>query len=261
MRETGRTNGTSRAHKARVVIVEDEAIVRRDIESTLIAQAYDVVGTCDSGEAAIDLVLDQRPDVVLLDIVLKGLINGIEAARAIHEVSDIPVIFLTANTDQGTVSKARETLPYGYISKPFKQVDLLAAIEMTVHNHREDLRVRRERDELAGMLNGDDGSVLFVKHKGMMVGIRTSEIHFVEALKDYVGIHLHDKRYVIHSTLNDMEHRLPVGRFMRVHRSFIVRLDRIKEIDHTDIVLEKNDTRVPIGGLYQAKLRERLAVV
>jgi DNA-binding LytR/AlgR family response regulator len=94
-----------------------------------------------------------------------------------------------------------------------------------------------------------------------MVGLRTEDIHYVEALKDYVGIHVAGKRYVVHSTMNDIERRLPAGRFMRVHRSFIVRLDRIEAIEHADLVLEKNDQVIPIGNLYLGRLRERLALI
>lgn len=251
-----------RAQGARVVVAEDEAIVRKDIEDILTAQGHTVVGRTARGEEVLELCLEHRPDVVLMDILLQGTTTGIDAAHGLRELIDLPVIFLTANTDDATLSKARVAMPYGYVAKPFKPVDLLATIEVAVHNHTQDLRARLERDQLLGMLAGDnDNAMLFVKNNGRMVGVRTQDIHYVEALKDYVGIHVEGKRYVVHSTMNDIERRLPAGRFMRVHRSFIVRLDRIKAIEHADLVLEKNDQVIPIGNMYLGRVRERLALV
>lgn len=250
------------SHRRRVMVVEDEGIVRKDIEAILGSLGHDVVASCGTCDEAVALCHENRPEVVLMDIQLRDGSSGIDAANRIHESTGTPVIFITANTDQATVARARVTMPFGYIAKPFRAVDLMSAIEVAAHNHAQELKLRMERDQLRNVVaNNDANDTVFAKVNGRMVAIRTTAIHFVEALKDYVGIHVADKRYVVLSTMNEIAGKLPVGRFMRVHRSFIVQLDRIKAVEQDDLIMEKNDLRIPIGGMYRAAFRDRFAVV
>lgn len=244
-----------------VIVVEDEAIVRRDIARTLTSLGHRVSAECASGEEATEACRIEPPHVVLMDIRLRSGGSGIDAARAIMREFDVPVVFLTANTDPETVTQARNVAPYGFIAKPFRSVDLQAAVEMAVHHHAEDRRVRDERDRLrAAVGDRKQRTSLFVRVKGRLVGLRYHDIQYVEALKDYVGIHLKDKRVVVLSKLGDMESVLPSGDFLRVHRSYIVRIDRIKAIEGMDLIMEKNDQVIPIGGHYLAQVRERLGI-
>lgn len=247
--------------KVKAIVVEDELIVRRDIEAILTQHGHTVVASCATGEEAASACATLRPDVVLMDIVLKGGISGIDAAMRIRQETGAPVIFLTANTDPATVNKARVAMPYGFIPKPFKPVDVLTAIEMGVHNHEKDMQLLRERDELRGTIgHRTEPASMFVNIKGRTQGIRFAEVHYVEALKDYVGIHLHDRRIVVHATLAEIERSLPQSAFLRVHRSYIVRVDRIKAIEGMDIIMEKNEQVIPIGGHHLANLRARLGL-
>ena len=107
-----------------ILVVEDESIVRKDIERSLTKLGYNVVAQADTGEKAIELARENRPDIALMDIMLKGEMSGIEAADSIKKIIDIPVIFLTAYADEATLAKAKITEPHGYILKPFKEIDL-----------------------------------------------------------------------------------------------------------------------------------------
>jgi two-component system cell cycle sensor histidine kinase/response regulator CckA len=122
--------------KIRIQIVEDERIIALDIKNQLESMNYSVAGICDSGETAIDLAEKENPDVILMDIRLKGAMDGIEAAQKIHDRFDIPVIYLTSYADKTTLERARLTEPFGYLMKSFTNDTLKAAIEMTVYKHR-----------------------------------------------------------------------------------------------------------------------------
>lgn len=117
----------------RILIVEDEPIISDDIESTLLSNDYDVAGKAYSSTQALDMLLTRYPDLVLLDIAIKGDKDGINIATIIREKYHIPFIFLTSYSDKETLDRAKPTMPYGYIVKPFKDRDLLTAIEMGMY--------------------------------------------------------------------------------------------------------------------------------
>jgi len=243
---------------ATILIVEDETIVRKDIKVTLETLGYTVVGETGDAEQAVELAVELRPDLVLMDIMLKGTMNGIEAALMIRARTGLPVIFLTAYADDDTLSRARIAQPYGYILKPFKAVDVHTAIEMAVYKHSQDSDVIKERDELYQLATTGNANPLFLKNSGKLIRLRLEEIYYVAALKDYVGIHLKDKRYITHGTLKNIEARLPSTDFVRVHRSFIVRLDKIAAVELPNVILDNDKGVVPIGESYSSKLVDRL---
>lgn len=245
---------------ARILVVEDEAIVRKDIERTLDKLGHTVVGAVAEGRMAIDMAEAERPDLVLMDIMLKGDMSGIEAAMIIRAQLGLPVIFLTAYSDDATLSRARVAEPYGYIVKPFKSIDVQTAIEMALHKHKQEAAIIRERDKLHEIATGKEAGPLFLKHEGRLVRVNLEDIYFISALKDYTAVHLKDRRYIVHGTMKHIESRLPADRFMRIHRSFIVRLDRIAAIDAPHVILEDEKGSIPIGDSYYGKLLERLAL-
>ncbi|WKZ65762.1 MAG: response regulator [Flavobacteriales bacterium] len=243
----------------RILVVEDEAIVRRDIEQTLRQLGHAVVGTAADGQGAIDRAEADRPDLVLMDIMLKGDMSGIEAAMVIGEQLGIPVIFLTAYSDETTISRARIAEPYGYMVKPFKAVEVQASIEMALHKHAHDAELRRERDQLHELATREAAGPLFLKHGGRQVRVPLEDVYYISALKDYFSVHVKDKRYIVHGTMKSIESRLPADKFLRVHRSFIVRLDRIEAIEAPHVIMEDGKGSIPIGDSYYAKLLERVA--
>lgn len=245
-----------------ILVVEDESIVAKDIQVCLRKLGYDVVGVVSSGEEAVEKAQEFDLDLVMMDIMLKGEMSGIEAADIIRKKKSIPVIFLTAYTDRNTVDKAKETEPYGYIIKPFKEIDIQTAIEIALYKHGREMEVRKERDMYYSMVEKQDSTdMMFVKANQRLVKIKYSEIYFIEALKDYVVINTLERRYTIHSTMKDIESKMPEKDFIRVHRSFIVRMDKIKEIDHSNVVLENDKKVVPVGGSYKELLQQRINMI
>ena len=122
--------------KLNIFIVEDESIVAKDIQNSLNRLGYNVVGIANNGKDAIEKITQLQPDVILMDIMIKGDLTGIDVSDQIKDKVSAPVIFLTAYADEGTLSKAKITEPYGYILKPFKEIDLHSTIEMAVYKHK-----------------------------------------------------------------------------------------------------------------------------
>ena len=249
--------------KINVLVVEDESIVSKDIQHSLKKLGYNVVGASATGEMAIELAGTERPDIVLMDIMLKGEMNGIEAAEKIKEKHSIPIIFLTAYADESTLSKAKTTEPYGYILKPFKEIDLHTTIEMAIYKHGKEQEIVKERDLLYSIIeNKESGNdFIFVKSNSKLVKLKNEEIYYIEALKDYVVIHTKDTRFTIHSTMKDIEAKMGSDDFIRIHRSFIVRLDKIATIEYPNLILENIEKVIPIGGSYRDDLNRRIKQV
>jgi DNA-binding LytR/AlgR family response regulator len=249
--------------KPNILVVEDESIVSKDIQHSLKKLGYHVVGAASTGEKALELVRLERPDIVLMDIMLKGEMNGIETAEIIRTELAIPVIFLTAYADESTLAKAKITEPYGYIIKPFKEIDLHTSIEMAIYKHSKEQEIIRERDLLFSIIENKEVSAdfIFVKSNSRLVKLKTEDIYYIEALKDYVVIHTVDTRYTIHSTMKDIELKMGAADFVRVHRSFIVRLDKIASIEFPNLTLENDKKVIPIGGSYRDELNSRIRMV
>ena len=249
--------------KADILIVEDENIVAKDIEQILKKLGYNISGTASVGEDAVRMAEENKPDLVLMDIMLKGKTTGIEAAMQIRKNLNIPVIYLTAYADEDTLYKAKITEPHGYIIKPFKEIDLRTAIEIALYKHEKETEIKKERDLYYSIISADktsNGSI-FVKSRYQHVKVRTKDIFFVEALGDYVTINTADKKYTVHSTMKNLKEKLPSNDFVRAHRSYIVRLDKIIAIEHTNIIIEHNKKYIPIGNSFKEKLMNRLKLV
>ena len=246
--------------KTNILIVEDESIVAKDIQHSLMKLGYSVAGIASNSEKALDIVRTDQPDIVLMDIMLKGELNGIQTAEIIRKQYAIPVVFLTAYADESTLAKAKVTEPYGYIIKPYKEIDLQTSIEMALYKHQKEQEIVRERDFLFSVVENFEQSnaFVFVKSNSKLVKLNTQDIYFIEALKDYVVIHAEDTRYTIHSTMKEIESKLNHQEFLRVHRSYIVRLDKIAAIEFPNLILEDNKKNIPIGGSYKDELQRRL---
>lgn len=128
--------------KTRILVVEDEAIIARDLTLRLEGLGYEVTGTAATGQEALDLARSTSPTLVFMDIVIQGPMDGIETAQRLTSRMDVPIVFLTAHTDTGTIQRAKKARPYGYLIKPFDERELMTTIEMAVGRHRTDADAR-----------------------------------------------------------------------------------------------------------------------
>lgn len=153
---------------ARIMVVEDESIVAADIQQTLVALGHQVPAIAANGLDAIANADRTRPDLVLMDVRLQGDMDGIQTAAAIHQRCGVPVIFLTAFADMDTISRAKQTEPFGYVLKPFNDRELLGAIEVALTRHASERDLRRSARELDATLKLLPDAVLVTDAQGII---------------------------------------------------------------------------------------------
>jgi PAS domain S-box-containing protein len=151
---------------ANILIVEDECLVSLDIKRTLERLGYEVLAVVTSGEAAIEQTAETQPDLVLMDIKLKGAMDGVEAAERIRARFDTPVVYLTAHADDATLGRTKVTEPFGYILKPFEDIELRTTIEMALHKHEMERKLRQSERWLATVLEGIGDAVIATDDRG-----------------------------------------------------------------------------------------------
>ena len=129
----------------RLMVVDDEAVITTQLEDRLQSMKYDVVGTASSAEESVSMARELCPDLILMDIVMKGKLDGIEAAEIIKNEMDVPIIFLTGYTSDNYIKRAKQVMPFGYIVKPFREEDVRANIEIALY--RKDLERKQKQAE------------------------------------------------------------------------------------------------------------------
>jgi CheY-like chemotaxis protein len=154
--------------KAQVLVVEDEAIVAIDLQYKLEALGYSVPSVTRSGEQAVEFAAELNPDLVLMDIRLVGDLDGIDAARQIRDRLDVPVVFLTAYADETTLQRAKMTEPFGYLLKPVDQRALQTVVEVAVHKHRMERKLKESERWLAAVLRSTSDAVAMADGKGCL---------------------------------------------------------------------------------------------
>jgi PAS domain S-box-containing protein/putative nucleotidyltransferase with HDIG domain len=152
--------------KIRILVVEDESLVARDIQNMLRSLGYEVTGIVASGELAIQKAAASTPDLVLMDIVLKGDIDGIAAAERLWEEYGIPVIYLTAYADDTTFERAKLTKPFGYLLKPFEERELQTTIEMALYKSKMERRLREREQWLSTILRSIGDGIIAADARG-----------------------------------------------------------------------------------------------
>jgi PAS domain S-box-containing protein len=152
-----------------ILIVEDKAIIAKDIQATLEKAGYQVLGTASRGETAVRRAAKLQPDLILMDIRLKGKMDGIEASRRIREQHNIPIVFLTAHADEETLRRAVSTEPFGYVLKPFEPRELEVAIEVSLYKHSIEKKLINRERWLAATLESIGDAVLTTDPEGKII--------------------------------------------------------------------------------------------
>lgn len=196
--------------KCRILVVEDERIVAMHLQQRLTKLGYEVPAIVASGEQALQTIDALQPDLVLMDINIEGALDGIETARRIPDELDIPVIYLTAYSEDSTLERARDTRPYGFLVKPFSERALHATIQMVMERRRADLALRESEERLRLALDAADmGSWELDLNSGRLVQtgpvdrlLGTGQELFVTTWKAFID-HVHpDDRSTVTSTLD-----------------------------------------------------------
>ncbi|MCO4821400.1 MAG: LytTR family transcriptional regulator DNA-binding domain-containing protein [Flavobacteriaceae bacterium] len=239
-----------------ILIVEDEMLIGANISLQLQQLGYAVLGLIPRGEEALELIKSTQPDIILLDINLKGELDGIETAHIMQKSYDIPIIYLTANVDQINFNRAKSTHPYAYISKPYKKLDLQRAIELTVNRLMSERTKSYRVNENAPLVLNDS---IFVKDHDNMVKIKIKSILYIEAERNYCRIYTNSREFLLVMTLKEMDEKLPEAHFIRIHRSFIINLSQIDEVGNSHVLIERKV--IPLSKSHRDKLLQRLQTI
>lgn len=168
---------------SRLLVVEDEVLVARDIQARLQRMGYEVVGTVARGEDAVSKALAESPDLILMDINLKGEMDGIEAATQINEVSSVPVIYCTAYSNDEVLERAKITSPFGYVLKPFDNRELEINIEIALFKHQVEQDLAKTKQNLDATLTNVSDGVIAADQTGQVILINA----VAESLTDCPG--------------------------------------------------------------------------
>lgn len=241
-----------------IFIVEDEMIIAANISLQLSKLGYNISGIVPRGEEALVHIKENKPDIVLLDIQLKGKLDGIETAELMQKEFDIPIIYLTANVDDAHFERAKKTKPYAFISKPFKKLDLQHAIELTVARMQ-----TLNEDEI---INDDNiispfilSDCIFVRDHEKMVKINIKDIYYIQADRNYSRIFSKNRECLLVMTLKEIDDKLPDEHFLRIHRSYIVNLSHVDEVAGTHLVV--NRKAIPISKSLRTNLLKRIQTI
>ena len=246
------------SNQVKILIVEDEMLIAAKISTLLTELGYEVMGILARAEDALVQVQKNVPDIALLDIQLKGKMDGVALAQALQKEGGLPIIFLTANTDDATFNRAKTVKPYAFISKPFKKLDLQRAIELALSRMAEDqgLEAEVERPDESSFILSDR---IFVRHKDSMVKIFLEDILYIEAESNYCRIFTQNKEYLLAITLKLMEEKLPTKQFIRVHRSYLVNLAQIDEVAESRVIIARK--AIPLSKALREELLKRIQTI
>ena len=189
----------------KILVVEGETIIGAKISMYLTDLGYEVTGIIPRGEEVIFHVRENTSHIILMDINLKVSLDSIQTATLLQKEFDIPIIYLTANTDEATFARAKRTRPYACVSEPFKQLDFKHALELA----SERILIQKSEPQ-----NQPDKFVLnnriFVRHNEVMVKIIIADILYLEADRNYCNVCTKQHIYLLVNTLKNMEDKLPL---------------------------------------------------
>jgi DNA-binding LytR/AlgR family response regulator len=243
----------------KILMVEDDMIIAADISMQLTKLGYEVIGISTRAEDALKTLESNRPDIILMDIVLSGKMNGIEAAKVVLEKFQVPVIFLTSNADDASFQEALTAKPYAFITKPFQKSHLERTIKLALQRivvEEESAPAPEDSDHISAMEDR-----LFIRSKGEMVKVLLKEILYAEADRNYCKVFTENGSYLLSVPLRNIEAQLPADQFIRVHRSFVVNLQKIDAISEYHEYLTIQSRQVPIARRAKEEVVKRLKMV
>lgn len=225
--------------KANILIVEDEFIIAENLSATLVECGYCVVGIADNVDSVLKILSTNQIDMILLDINLNQAVDGVEIAHIVNSRFGIPFIFVTAFVDPATVERVKHTYPYGYIVKPYSDIDIKIAI---------DIALSRAANASAGKsINTSiqkENSVFIKSDKGLKK-LEINDILWMEAYDYYSFIHTRNEKILATVTLKEVEQKLNNDIFARIHRKYTININHIERIVGNQVDIGGN--LIPIG--------------
>jgi len=228
-------------------IIEDEPLIAETIKTVLENEGHSITGISLRGKDAIFDIENLKPDLVLVDIMIKGDMDGIEIVAHLKKKLEIPFIYLTSLSDEKTLERVKATNPSGFIVKPFNEHTLTANIELAYHKHQ------NIQSDIAVNTKSDD---FFIKNKGELVKVKQSNILYFEAYDNYCNLYTSEKKHLLSHTMKKVEEKLPASIFLKVHRSYIINFSKIDSIHDGYIFIEGH--KIPYSKSHKDQLMQKL---
>jgi two-component system, response regulator PdtaR len=241
--------------EAKILIVEDEMLIARDLEALLTDWGFKVVGVAGAGEEAYSLYLLHEPDLMLIDIQLYSGMDGIELVQQCNVIRRIPVIYLTGQADHQTIERAKTTNPAAYLFKPFDEKQLLVSIELALTNFEKKetpqyLTTANESLDNSIKLTADSilrmDEHVFIRHQVRFVKFGIDELLYLEADRNHTFLVTKKQKFIIRLPLTTVIEKLKDENVVRVHRSFAVNVVNVEEFSDSEIIISsKNISLTP----------------
>jgi len=245
----------------KVLIVEDEMVFSELLALHLQEQGYETLGPATSAAEALPLFRATRPDVVLLDIGIKGAVDGIELAQQLQALQPTPLIFITAFTDRETFERARAVGPFAYLNKPFTALSVQNAVELALQHfsHRDGPEEEGPVDWAQDVLGRD---AFFLKERNVLVKVKQQDVLWIEADGRYsVLVRAGGRKHALRITLRELAASLSPKLFVQVHRSVIINAEHLEQVDPVGGTVLVNGHTLPLGRSYKDQLLRRLQQV
>lgn len=242
----------------RIYIVEDKAITRATLEDVLTTSGYKVVGSNTKAENAWKELNNIEVDLAILDVNLLGEKDGVWLAQQIRASLHIPFVFLTAYGDEANLERIMATKPNGYLMKPFKNPDILSAVNIALTSFESGKSSEKSPSESEPAIMKMQNCV-FIKDDYAFVKLQLNEVLFVKSDNNYLEIHTPNKTHVVRSTLKDFAVNLPPRKFVQVHRSYVVNIEKVDRILANQLHIGKHE--IAISAKHKDQLMQRIVLM
>jgi len=234
----------------KIILVEDNDNLSENISETLELHDYTVLAILNNAETAKIIIREKKPDLVLIDIKLKGSKSGIQLAEELREGENIPLVFLTSSSGKEVIEKVKHLNPDGFITKPFTLEALVTTIELAFRNHK--FRQNLQLENTPHQCNSE----IFIRENGWLVKILVKDIDWIKTEGTYSQLKVNSKQYTLRNTAKEIMDKLPDKLFVRIQKSYIININKIEAINSA--VVKIRDFEIPIGKKYYQDLLKRI---
>lgn len=250
-----------------ILIVEDEDLYADQLEMLVDQLGYEHAGTVDNSVDAMSRLGESTPDLILMDIHIKGEYDGVELAGLIQQKQAVPIIFITSLKDELTFKRASRVGPVGFLVKPFDQLQLRRTIELTVQKLlNTSAHTEANPATEGGLVTPESGwandflfhDQFFIKNRQQLEKVAIADVLYLEADGHYCKVHTANRKFLIHQALSELAGRLPLDQFISSHRSYFVNLSKITGVDLQDSILKLGSHEVPMSRRSKEAVLARL---
>lgn len=225
--------------KTRVLIVEDEKNLALNVKEILELFNYEVIGIFPTAQEVIEHLENNKtlPDIILMDILLEGDLDGIDLTYILRDKYDIPIVFVTAYSDKGILDRISQVLYEGYLLKPFTSERLTSSIYLAIKEFQSNADKKKNKPTLK------------IRDKGYIVPVPEEEIMFLKADGLYTKVFTEGRSYMMRDILKDIGLNLSSNKFLRVHKSYLINIDKVHSINSKEICIGKYIIPIRRGAL------------